>query len=380
MRIFVNNYGGGNFLSEDGGQTWISASTGYTGADLTDLALNPDNPAIIYANGRSGPFLSTDGGETWHGLNTVNIPEGARVVVDPSNPAHVLMSDSQSGFIFESTNGGIFWRKSTDYFNELQNLPWPDVNQKFQGMQAITFASSEPQKVYAGFGVWRAATDADMQYRNTPPIVSVLTSEDGGSSWTRREGTALDGFTISEIVVHPMNADIAWAATVGGGVFRTSDGSDTWESASNGMPARNIMDLAINPDNPDVLYAGTAMGGVFKTEDGGASWSQASGGMNPNEPIGALVINPVQPDIVYAGSWSSGVFLSTNGGDSWQLINDGLSTRSVRAMAISSDGEVVYAATRGEGVFRLGEVSPEALAEAASFLETPQPEPLPVDP
>jgi hypothetical protein len=177
-----------------------------------------------------------------------------------------------------------------------------------------------------------------------------------------------------------MNADIAWAATVGGGVFRTSDGSDTWESASNGMPARNIMDLAINPDNPDVLYAGTAMGGVFKTEDGGASWSQASGGMNPNEPIGALVINPVQPDIVYAGSWSSGVFLSTNGGDSWQLINDGLSTRSVRAMAISSDGEVVYAATRGEGVFRLGEVSPEALAEAASFLETPQPEPLPVDP
>jgi photosystem II stability/assembly factor-like uncharacterized protein len=66
-RLFVNNYGGGNFLSRDGGQSWASASTGYTGADLTDAAVDPGNPSKVYVNGRSGPFVSNDGGRTWRG-------------------------------------------------------------------------------------------------------------------------------------------------------------------------------------------------------------------------------------------------------------------------------------------------------------------------
>jgi len=370
MRIFVNNYGGGNFLSEDGGQTWASASKGYTGADLTDIAVNLDNPAIVYANGRSGPFVSIDGGINWRGINTVNIAEGAQVAVDPSNTSHVLISDQESR-LWESKDGGTQWRGITNYGTELWNLPWDDVNKKFQGMQAISFAPSRPEKVYAGFGIWRVAHDVVYEHLDTPPMISILTSEDGGSSWARHEGTALDNYTVSEIVVHPMNADTAWAATVGGGVYITFDGGDTWKSISNGMANKLIMDLVIDPVNPQVLYAGVFQEGVYKTEDGGNNWSSIRAGMNPNEQIGTLVVNPVQPIIVYAGSWTSGAFLSTDGGDSWQLINDGLSTRSIRALAISSDGEVVYAATRGEGVFRLGEVSPESLAEAASFLDTP---------
>jgi len=372
MRVFANNYGGGNFLSEDGGRTWVSASTGYTGADLTDLAVDPDNPAIVYANGRSGPFVTKDGGTTWRGLNTVRIANGARVAVDPQNSNHVLISSAQEGMTYESTDGGMNWKIRTNYWAELENLSWFDTNQKFQGMQAITFAPSAPEKVYGGFGVWRIATDADVDLGDTPSIVSILTSEDGGRTWTRHQGTALNGLTVTEIVVHPLNADIAWAATVGGGVFRTSDGGATWESASNGLVDKRVMELAIGTDNPDVLYAGTAGNGVFKTEDGGATWQSVGAGMNPNEPIGALVVNPAQPNIVYAGSWSSGVFLSTDAGASWQLINDGLRTRSVRALAISSDGEVVYAGTRGEGVFRLSE-PPAGTALAPVDSATPEP-------
>jgi len=272
------------------------------------------------------------------------------------------MSSAHWGWTYESIDGGMNWKIRTNYWRELENLPWPDINQKFQGMQAITFAPSESDKVYGGFGVWRCATDADKQLQNTPPIVSILTSEDGGCTWTRHQGTAVDGLTVTEIVVHPINADIAWAATVGGGVFRTLDGGATWQPASKGMDYDRVMALVVDPDNPNVLYAGTSDEGVFKSEDGGVSWRPSSAGMNPNEPIGALVVNPKQPNVVYAGSWSSGVFLSTDAGASWQLINDGLSTRSVRALAISSDGKVVYAGTRGEGVFRVGELPPEVVA------------------
>ena len=62
MRVFTNNYGGGNFLSEDGGRTWVSASNGYTGALLHDVDVHQENPAVVYAMGRSGPFKSLDGG------------------------------------------------------------------------------------------------------------------------------------------------------------------------------------------------------------------------------------------------------------------------------------------------------------------------------
>jgi photosystem II stability/assembly factor-like uncharacterized protein len=87
QRIFANNYGGGNFLSKDGGETWISASTGYTGADLRSLSVHPDFPAIVYVNGRSGPFVSLDGGGTWQGINPENlapIVEGSQINLDPS--------------------------------------------------------------------------------------------------------------------------------------------------------------------------------------------------------------------------------------------------------------------------------------------------------
>jgi photosystem II stability/assembly factor-like uncharacterized protein len=356
-RILVNNYGGGNFLSEDGGQTWQVASTGYTGADLTDVAIHPLLPSSVYANGRSGPFVSSNGGITWRGMNPLHIrpiAEGARVAVDPANPAHLLMSSAHWGWTFESTDGGQSWELVTNYEQELQNLPWPDTNQKFQGMQAISFAPSDTDKVYGGFGVWRCATDADPNMCATPPLYTILTSADGGHTWVTQ--TTMITATVTEIVVHPTDANRAWAATAGSGVYTTTNGGLDWQAASNGLTDLYVMGLAINPHNPAILYAGTAGSGLFKSENGGASWQQSSGGMAANEPIGSIVVDPIQSNVVYAGSWFSGVFYSEDAGQTWMQINDGLRTRSVRALAISADGQVVYAGTRGEGVFRLGDI------------------------
>ena len=66
-RVFINAYGGGNFLSTDGGRTWIVASTGYTGAQTRALAVDPDHAGRVWVTGRSGLFVSTDGGSTWTG-------------------------------------------------------------------------------------------------------------------------------------------------------------------------------------------------------------------------------------------------------------------------------------------------------------------------
>jgi photosystem II stability/assembly factor-like uncharacterized protein len=355
-RIFVNNYGGGNFLSEDGGNTWVTASTGYTGADLRDVFVDPGNPAFVLANGRSGPFLSRDGGVTWEGINPVEvraIAEGARVTLDPSNAQHILLSSAHWGWTYESLNGGNGWGLVTNYEKELDSLSIPDTNKKFQGFQAITFAPSDPRIVYGGFGIWRCATNADQDMCSAKTIVSLLLSKNGGRNWLRLEGTPLDGLTISEIVVHPTNPNIAWVATVGGGVFHTEDLGQTWISVNRGLGSYKIMDLAIDPVNPSILYAGTENRGVFKSEDSGESWKAMSAGVDSNEPIHALVVDPAHPQVVYAGSYRSGVFISEDGGLHWRLINNGLRTRAVTSLTISKDGETLYAGTTGEGVFRL---------------------------
>jgi photosystem II stability/assembly factor-like uncharacterized protein len=116
------------------------------------------------------------------------------------------------------------------------------------------------------------------------------------------------------------------------------------------------MSLAIDPNNPDILYAGTAGAGIFKSVNGGISWQASGIGMDPNEPIGTVVVAPTASNILYAGSWVSGIFISENAGQTWQLLNDGLSNKSIRTLSIATDGELLYAGTRGEGVFRLGEL------------------------
>jgi hypothetical protein len=66
-----------------------------------------------------------------------------------------------------------------------------------------------------------------------------------------------------------------------------------------------------------------------------------------------VVFDPTDPQVMVAADRLSGVYRSTDGGATWQLANTGLRTRDVNKLAFSSDGAHLYAATEGEGVFRL---------------------------
>jgi photosystem II stability/assembly factor-like uncharacterized protein len=356
LRIFTNNYDGGNVLSEDGGRTWIESSRGYVGSTVTALTVLTQNPSVVYSSGKGGPYASVNGGRTWHGINNIRgaIPPGnaAKIVIDPSDSDHLVMSEGKDARVFESHDQGKTWDVIVDYRDELWAKHGSGAS---EGMLAIAYAPSRANKVYGGFG-WYVCGQHYPEGMVKTPIVSFLISEDAGHTWMRRTGTALDGWSVTDIVVHPANADQAWASTAGAGVFRTFDGGTTWQSVSNGLDTLVVACLTMNPQNPKVLYAGTVRFGMFKTEDGGVTWRLVTAGLNPNENIISIVIDPTRPNVVYAGSEFSGVYVSEDAGTSWRLINDGLRTRAVHALGISQDGQVLYAGTDGEGVFRLGDV------------------------
>ncbi len=130
-------------------------------------------------------------------------------------------------------------------------------------------------------------------------------------SWTRYgPGSG----SISSIVVDPLTPTTVYAGAIGG-VFKSTDGGDSWSLASMDLYGRSIYSLAIDPLTPETLYAGSDFVEVYKSTDGGASWNPTGDGIT--QKVYALAVDPLTPTTLYAGTWEHGIFKSTNGGESW---------------------------------------------------------------
>jgi photosystem II stability/assembly factor-like uncharacterized protein len=199
---------------------------------------------------------------------------------------------------------------------------------------AIDVAPSDKDVIYVGAatgGLWKSA--------------------DGGLTWApvfEKEKVA----SIGAVAVSPVNPDVVWvgtgegnprnSASVGNGVYRTRDGGKTWEHLGLDESER-ITRVLLHPTDPDVVYVaalGTSWGeneqrGVFKTTDGGESWEKV---LYVDERTGAadLEMDPRDPDKLLAAMWDhrrwpwffrsggrgSGLFLTRDGGRSWKQITD----------------------------------------------------------
>lgn len=137
----------------------------------------------------------------------------------------------------------------------------------------------------------------------------------------------------------PGNANLFYAGTVGGGIWKSTDEGIKWENISDGKlpgPSASIGAIAVAPSAPETLYAGTGEDdirndmipgdGIFKSTDAGKTWEYA--GLRDTHSISEIIVSPKDPDTVYASSMghvfvpdpSRGVFKSTDGGRTWKKI------------------------------------------------------------
>ncbi len=339
-RVFANNYGGGNFLSEDGGRTWTIASAGYTGAQVRDIAVDPSNAAVVYAAARSGFFASTNGGDSWAGLNTppaFNLEWNA-VAVDPSSSQHVLAANNWDPILLASSNGGQTWNWAGDRLRD--GMAW----------RAIAFAPSDSKTVYAGSSAFFSAGVFD----NRMPAAGVYVSHDGGATWTAANDAISAQANVIDLAIDPCDPQVVYAATGTSGLLRSSDGGRSWIAVNVGVPApAEVLSAAVHPHDSRIVYAGFAHRGLYRSNDGGATWHQSMAGMPPESRITDILFDPTDPQVLYVCDISSGVYRSTDSGQRWQQINAALRMRAVNQLAISADGRHLYAATEGEGVYRL---------------------------
>jgi photosystem II stability/assembly factor-like uncharacterized protein len=353
--VYANNYGGGVFRSGDGAKTWKVWSKGYSGADIHKMHLPDDNPAFVYALGRSGPFVSFDFGDSWAGIGNgdANFAEWYMVASQPGNSNVVIVSDEHQGVILRSTDGG-------DHFTEVFRHPDTDASNPAtrQGFKALAFAPSSPNVVYAGLAMSRGTI-------LTSPTVGtgVCKSTDGGSTFTAIP-SIIDGSSVTKLIVHPADPAIVYASTTTG-IFKSTDGAATW-THFDGLGNKVIEALAINPLTPVFIIAGEPFtdgsGGIYTSADDGTNWSGpiTAGFNNPNPFITAVVQDPMDQNTYFAGDLYSGIYQSTDQGTTWAPFPDaamtGLGFRAVKDITVNE--REIYAATQGGGIYRFDRITP----------------------
>ena len=91
------------------------------------------------------------------------------------------------------------------------------------------------------------------------------------------------GGRVRALLIHPGDPDILWAGSAGGGIWKTTNGGNSWAPLNDFLPSIAVGCMALDPNDPDVLYAGTGESfagdglpgaGVFKSADGGVTWVQ----------------------------------------------------------------------------------------------------------
>ena len=191
-----------------------------------------------------------------------------------------------------------------------------------------------------------------------------LVSQNRGSAdpWQFRGPTNVGG-RVTCLAVSPADQNRAFAGAAEGGVLRTTNGGTTWESIFDEQPVLSVGALTLDPNDPDVIYVGTgevnpgggsvAYGGqgVFRSTDGGDTWAPL--GLEESGSIGRIRVDPQDSSRIFVGAmgtlWSRsetrGVYRTTNGGATWdRVLYVADDTGCVDLIQRPDDPDVLYAA------------------------------------
>lgn len=246
------------------------------------------------------------------------------------------VASQPSTFYMGATGGGVW--KTTNYGHSWFNVS--DGYFSTPSIGAISVYQKDPNVVYVGTG-------SDGLRSNVITGKGVYKSMDAGKTWDFM-GLEETG-QIGAVEIHPNNPDIVYVAAIGKafgrneerGVYKTTDGGQSWNKILFHSDSVGFSDLELAPDDPNTIYAGawraertpwtiisgSTEGGVYKSTDGGATWTKLTKGL-PTSLIGKIdfAVSPANPDRVYANIEASdgqgGLYRSDDRGANWAFVSD----------------------------------------------------------
>jgi photosystem II stability/assembly factor-like uncharacterized protein len=323
---------GGVWKSTDFGRTWQPIFDDQPTGSIGALAVAPSNPDIIYVGSGEGlrrpdlsvgdgMYKSIDGGRTWQHLGQRDLAlrdaqQIASIIVDPKDPNRLFVAAQGHPYgpnpergIFRSLDGGQSWQK----------VLYKDEN---VGGMDLVFDPQNPQTVYAS--MWAS---------RRPPWTTgggytgkgrgLFKSTDGGNTWRQltkglpgeAEGIGRIGQTIAPGDPSRM---YAWVnARKGGGIYRSDDAGESWQLVNDDDRIWGRGDdfgcVRVDPTNKDVVYVANTS--TYKSTDGGKTFTAIKGAPGGDD-YHTIWINPENPEII-ALAVDQGATISVNGGQTW---------------------------------------------------------------
>ncbi|MFQ5860605.1 MAG: family 16 glycoside hydrolase [Dehalococcoidia bacterium] len=371
----------GVLRSNDGGESW--SPTGYDASVfdwLPALAVSPADADVVYAGVEGGVVLSTDGGATWSWSNDGLADLDAwQLAVSPTDSDRLYAGTFCMRGIFQTTDAGSTWVLAPEHFHyvmEIASVPLqPEVLYvtHHDGLHRSLDGGSTWRHVpdtgyYHLHGLAVDPVNPDVAYvgsvggvgEYSAPYATIYKTTDGGASWTEiNNGFPMAATSVYVIAIDPTSTDTVYVATYreglshtrgsGIGIYKSTDGGESWTPINQGLTTSNVATLALDPFDPQTLYAGTDRG-LFVTTNGGEEWMLV--GEAPAILINAIVPDPTAPGTWYITTEWAGVFRTTDGGESWVSLNQGLPLLPIGDLILDTARGVLYVAVRGAGVYK----------------------------
>lgn len=332
--IYAGSAAGGVFKSTNSGASWTAVFDDVGTQSIGAIAIDPSNPSIVYVGtgepnsatdmyDGTGVYKSIDAGATWTFVGLPNSYHIGRIVIDPLRPdtLYVAVLGKLFGFnsergVYRSQDGGATWENLL-YLNDST------------GCADIVLEPISGTIMAAMWQRWR-----DPALRQVGGLSSgIFQSPDFGATWTRldnanglpapsptggRIGLSMDPsttFTYASFCDHPGNLVGVWVSPNLGLTWFGADVSNILGIyAGFGWYFGQIR---VTPGNPNIAYLLGVQ--LYKTEDGGSSWFPADAGIHVDHH--ALYIDPNDPNLLIGGC-DGGVNRSIDGGSSWsRLLN-----------------------------------------------------------
>ncbi len=256
-----------------------------------------------------------------------NVPGRTRaLVVLPGDPSHnTWLAGASGGGIWKTTNAGASWENKSADFPTL-------------AVSTLAMSDSDPNIIYAGTGEYIASAGTAIEGDG------IFKSTDGGDTWVHLTATSgsKNFISVTRVIVDPSNPDVVlscsapnrWDNDFNSVIMKSVDGGATWYNVFTVETGGAVEQLIADPDNFNIIYAAQNGVGVLKSIDAGETWEISSSGMSPDGRI-EIAVSPVNPNKVYAstqGSLSgnaSDLYVSSDKGVSWDLVGVKFNASSV---------------------------------------------------
>ena len=327
----------------------------------------------LYVGTQKGLFrLRSDAQRKQWRMDGPHVPgyEIIHVCVSPTDPSLLYLAAKHSvwgAHVYRSADAGGTW-------HSLDGTPHHDTGTGRTGLKAIWYLTASPdgRRLYAGIDPAGLFTSDDGGHSWAP--VRSLNEHPSRDTWEPAKG----GFSLHSIYVNPSDPGNIVCGISAGGVYRTTDGGQSWEPANHGVRAENLPNrfpesgqnvhrLVMHPARPQRLYR-QCYNGTYRSDDGARSWTEITEGL-PGDFGYAIATHPAEPDTVFQIPESGAhlrtvvdgrlrVFVSRDAGVSWQSRSSGLPGENawitVLREAMDTDGLEpcgLYFGTSGGHVF-----------------------------